>query len=103
DRRLGRDELADDDVLLEAEQAVGLAGGRGPGRDPGRLLEGGGREEAAGVHRRLGDAQEHRHRCRGLAALREDRGIELLVLDAVASTRMRTPAGTWYSRSSRSS
>src|SRR5690606_24377356 len=35
----GRDQLADDDVLLQAVQPVGLAFDRGLGEDAGRLLE----------------------------------------------------------------
>ena len=55
--RGGRDQLADDHVLLEAGQPVDLALDRGVGEHLRRLLEGGGREEALRGQRRLGDAQ----------------------------------------------
>jgi hypothetical protein len=55
-----RDEAADDDILLEAVERVDLALHRSLGEHPGRLLEGGGRDEAAGLQRRLGDAEQHR-------------------------------------------
>src|SRR3972149_9020956 len=54
-RRLGqearRNELADDDVLLEADELVLLAGDGRLGEDPGGLLEGGRRQPAIGVQR----------------------------------------------------
>jgi hypothetical protein len=53
----GRDQLANDDVLFEAEEAVYLAAYRSLGEDTRRLLEGGGGEEALGVQRGLGDAE----------------------------------------------
>src|SRR4051812_16599479 len=40
----GRDELTDDDVLLEAQQRVALAVDGGVGEHPGGLLEGGRRQ-----------------------------------------------------------
>ena len=46
--RTGRDELADDDVLLQAEELVALAFNGSLCEHPGRLLEGGGREPAFG-------------------------------------------------------
>src|SRR5207244_6340208 len=52
------DELADDDVLLEAQEPVLLAHDRGLGADARRLLEGGGSEEARGRERRLRDAEQ---------------------------------------------
>ena len=51
----GRDEVAEDDVLLEADQVIDLAGQGGLGEDLGGLLEAGGRDEAIRLHRRLGD------------------------------------------------
>ena len=75
--RAGRDELADDDVLLEADEPVLGAVDGGLGQHPRRLLEGGRGEEAAGVERCLGDAQQDRLGGGGLAALGQD-----LVVDA---------------------
>src|SRR4029077_7743809 len=49
--RPGWDELADDDVLLEADQVVLGAVDGGLGQHPGRLLEGGSGEEARRVER----------------------------------------------------
>ena len=77
------DQLADDDVLLEADEAVLGAVDGGLGEDAGRLLEGRRREEAARVQRGLGHAQQHRHGRRRLATLGEDALVELLVLEAV--------------------
>jgi hypothetical protein len=54
----GRDQLADDDVLLQAEQPVGLALERSVREDLGGLLERGGREERVGRERGLGDAED---------------------------------------------
>src|SRR5579884_2692067 len=54
--RPGRDELADDHVLLQAAQAVHLAADGGLGQDPGRLLEGRGGQPRGGVERRLDQA-----------------------------------------------
>src|SRR4051794_16484424 len=48
DARTRRDQLSDDHVLLEAEQAVALALDRRVGEDLGRLLEGGGRQPRLG-------------------------------------------------------
>ena len=56
--RTGRDELADDDVLLEPEELVAAALDGRLGQHPRRLLEGGGREPALGGQRRLGDAHQ---------------------------------------------
>ena len=56
----GRDELADDDVLLEPDQVVLGAVDGGLGQHPGRLLEGRRGEEARGVERGLGDARAGR-------------------------------------------
>src|SRR5207247_9901449 len=49
-----RDELPDDDVLLETKKPVLLAHDRRLGEDARRLLEGRCREEARGRERRLG-------------------------------------------------
>ena len=55
-----RDQLADDHVLLEAEQAVDLALDRRVGQHLRRLLEGGRREERLGRERRLRDPEDQR-------------------------------------------
>ena len=48
----GGDEVAEDDVLLQADEVVDLAGQGRLGQDLGRLLEAGGRDEALGTGRR---------------------------------------------------
>ena len=65
-----RDELADDHVLLEPEEAVDLALDRGVGEHLRRLLEGGGREERLGRERGLGDPEDERLERSLLASLR---------------------------------
>ena len=55
----GRDQLADDHVLLEADEAVALALEGGVGEHLRRLLEGGRREERLGRERGLGDPEDH--------------------------------------------
>ena len=55
----GRDQLADDHVLLQADELVSLALQRGVGEHLGRLLEGGGRQERLGGQRGLGDPEDH--------------------------------------------
>src|SRR5438067_7014693 len=55
----GRDQPADDHVLLQTAQLIGLAGDGRLGQHPGGLLEGGRRDEAVGRQRRLGDAEQH--------------------------------------------
>src|SRR5881392_3685639 len=57
--RAGRDEPADDDVLLQTAQVVGLAGDGGLGEHARRLLERRRRDEAVRRERRLRDAEEH--------------------------------------------
>ncbi len=64
----GRDQLADDDVLLQPVEAVDLALERGVGEHLRRLLEGGRREERVGVQRCLGDAEDDVLELRRLAA-----------------------------------
>jgi hypothetical protein len=56
----GRDQVAEDHVLLQADQVVDLAGQGRLGEHLGRLLEAGGRDEAGALHGRLGDAQQLR-------------------------------------------
>ena len=58
--RARRDQAADDDVLLEAAQAVDLARDRGLGQDAGRLLERRRRDERVRRERGLRDPEEHR-------------------------------------------
>ena len=55
-----RDQLADDHVLLEAEQVVDLALDRRVREHLGGLLEGGRREEGLGRERRLRDPEDQR-------------------------------------------
>ncbi len=56
----GRDEAAHDDVFLQAAQVVHLAVDGGFGKNPGRLLEGCGRDKAVRRERGLGDTEQHR-------------------------------------------
>src|SRR6478609_109270 len=66
--RARRDQVTHDDVFLEAAQGVDLAQRRGVGEDARRLLEGGGRDEALGLERGLGDAQQDRISLGGFSA-----------------------------------
>src|SRR5438034_6171960 len=79
----GRDQLADDDVLLEADQVVARAVDGGLGEHPGRLLEGRRGEEARGVERSLRHAEQNGLRRGGLAALGEEGVFLLLEAEAV--------------------
>src|SRR5690606_36954637 len=81
--RTGRNETADDDVLLEAFEQVGLARDGGLGEDAGRLLEGRGRDEGTSLQRRLGDAKQDRNGLRGLLAIGNELFVELIEVDAV--------------------
>src|SRR5436190_2597624 len=56
--RRRRDQLPDDDVLLQAEQTVGFALERRVGEDLGGLLERRRRQERVGRERGLGDAED---------------------------------------------
>src|SRR5437763_212767 len=67
--RRRRDELPDDDVLLQAEQPVDLALDRRVGEHLRRLLEGGGGEERLRRERRLRDPENQRLEGRLLALL----------------------------------
>src|SRR4051812_14998237 len=73
-----RDQLPDDDVLLQAEQAVGLALERRVREDLGGLLERGGRQEGVRRKRRLGDAEDD---------LLDRRLLLLLLLELVVGGR----------------
>src|SRR5262245_28568581 len=79
----GRDQAADDDVLLEAFERVDLAVDRGFGEHARGLLERRRRDERAGLQRGLGDAEQHRVGDRFLLALLACAGIDLVELDAV--------------------
>src|SRR6476620_8034021 len=82
----GRNESPDDDVLLEALQHVGLTEDSSVGEHSGGLLEGGRRDEGAGLQAGLGDAEQHRLPGRRLAALRRDRGVGVLEVEPGSST-----------------
>src|ERR687893_1040011 len=73
--RGGGDELADNDVLLEAGQAVLLALDGPVGEDAGGLLEGGRGEEAVRGERGLRDAEQDRVEGGWLALLLLDPGV----------------------------
>ena len=74
--RAGRDEPADDDVLLEAFQRVDLAVDGGVGQHARRLLERGRRDERAGLQRGLGDAEQNRRAGRRPLARLLERAID---------------------------
>src|SRR5579859_2465422 len=80
--RAGRDEPTDDDVLLEADQAVDPTRDRGLGKDAGGLLEGRRRDERLGLQARLGDALQHRPAAGGTAI--ELLGLAVLFLEVAA-------------------
>src|ERR1017187_8500865 len=73
--RARRDDVAHDDVFLEAAQAVNLGTRRGLGQHAGRVLKARGAQEAVGFQRRLGDAEQHGRGFGGLAALFLDRFV----------------------------
>src|SRR6202161_139204 len=74
---------ADDDVLLEPVQRVGLAVDRSLGEHARRLLERRRRDERARLQRGLGDAEQHRMRGRRLLAFGPEAGIDLVELGLV--------------------
>uniref|UniRef100_A0A0N4ZE76 DUF4157 domain-containing protein n=1 Tax=Parastrongyloides trichosuri TaxID=131310 RepID=A0A0N4ZE76_PARTI len=74
----GRDQAADDDVFLETLQHVHLAVNSRFGKHASGFLERRRRDEAAGLQRRLGDAQQDRLGDRQAAAA----GFRLGVLDS---------------------
>src|SRR5438105_3311705 len=76
----GRDQLADDHVLLQAPEPVDLARDRGLGQHTGCLLEGSGREPRRRVQSRLDQAQQHGLRGGRFPALRQRPRVALLVL-----------------------
>ena len=71
-----RDEVTEDDVLLEAAEFVHAAHRRGLGEDAGRVLEGRGRDEGVGFERGLRDAEE-----RGLRFRRTTAFVHHLLVD----------------------
>src|SRR5215210_2424271 len=79
----GRDQLADDDVLLQAREAVDLALERRVGEHLGGLLEGGRRQERVRRQRRLGDAEDDLLGLGALAPGVDDLLVELAELVAV--------------------
>src|SRR3954467_3715710 len=74
---------ADDDVFLEALQRSHLAVDGGFGEHAGGLLEGGRREERAGLQACLGDPEQHRGAGGGLLALLLRPRVDLVELDLV--------------------
>src|SRR5712692_2673794 len=79
----GRDQLADDDVLFQAHQVVGLRFDSGFRQHAGGFLERGRRQEAVGIERGLGDTeQDGLGRCR-FAAFSQDAGVGVRVHKAV--------------------
>src|SRR6478609_4760135 len=95
--RARRDQVTHDDVFLKAAQGVDLAQRRGVGEDARRLLEGGGRDEALGLERGLGDAQQDRLGLGGFAAgsldalvlAQEGHAVDLLAPEPLGVTRIR--------------
>ena len=65
-------EMAHDDVFLESAQPVDLAEGCRFGEDARGILKGCRRDEAIGLKRSLGDAEQHGAGIGGLAALFDD-------------------------------
>src|SRR5437868_1522464 len=78
-----RDQLADDHVLLQAEQPIGLALDRRVRQHLRRLLEGRGGEEGLGRERRLRDPEDQRFERRLLALLLLDARVLTLQDDLV--------------------
>src|SRR6185312_12891858 len=74
----GRDELADDDVLLQAQERVRLGVDGRVGQHPGGLLEGGRRQPRLGGQRRLGDAHQDGAASGRGSALVHHRAVDLL-------------------------
>src|SRR4029079_15829963 len=81
--RRRRDQLPDDDVLLQAGQAVDLALERRVREDLGGLLERRRRQERVRRERGLGDAEDDLLELGGLAARGLDVGVDLVQLVTV--------------------
>ncbi len=75
------DQTADDDVFLQALQAVGLAGDRRFRQHLGRFLEGRGRDEGRGLQRGLGDAEQDRLAVGRLLALFNQLIVDIFQFD----------------------
>src|SRR5213079_170818 len=89
-----RDEMADDDVLLEPQQVVPRAADRRVGQHPRGLLERRRRDERLCRQARLGDPQEQRLVGRRLAALLHDpvlRVGEGLLVHVLPFQELRVP------------
>ena len=107
----GRDQLPDDDVLLEAEELVRLALDGRLGEHPGRLLEGRGREPALRGEGGLGDAHQLGAALGGALALGDQLPVDLGVgagIDTLAGqervtrlARPRAPGAASAARSAR--
>src|SRR5262249_47169463 len=81
--RARRHQVAQDHVLLQADQVIDLAGQRRLGQHLGRLLEARRRDKALRLYRRLGDAQQLRAACRQRRR-HERRQLAVLALQAGA-------------------
>src|SRR3989442_1723756 len=81
--RTGGDELADDDVLLEAQEAVLLTHRGGLGEDARGLLETCSGEERARRETRLGNAEQHGLRRGRLSARGDGPRVDVLELEPV--------------------
>src|SRR5262245_21814913 len=89
-----RDELADDHVLLETEQAVRAAGDGRLGQDPRGLLERRRRQPRVGREGRLGDPEQLRPGARRLTAVLDGLaigGLEPAPVDQVAREELGVP------------
>ena len=90
----GRDELADDDVLLQPEELVALALDGRLGQHPRRLLEGGGGKPALGGQRGLGDPHQFGAALGGNLSLLDQRAVDLgvdLIVNALAGQERCVP------------
>src|ERR1700712_5635590 len=90
--RTGRDQLADDDVLLETVEPVAAAVDRRIGQHASGLLERRRRQPRIRRERRLRDAHQHRTACGGLVALRPHPtvlGLELRTLGQRTGQELR--------------
>jgi hypothetical protein len=89
-----RDQLADDHVLLQAEERVGCRTDRRARQHLDGVLEGGSREERVGAEGGLGHAQQDFRELGGLLAFASS--CSLILRISRRSTGRR--AGTWYRR-----